>query len=200
MRHSNAVTLVTLALAGLALLGPGCARRVRVQSEQVAVAQPPQYFAPQPTTVLLSQAQPPEVVRGAVIRALSQLGYQTDGEDGTRVLARYGRGRQVVRIQVEYWATQATISYLGSEGLRFRRDGSSPQYDRWMQNLSSSIQGHVAQLARQQVVYPGGGQIIVVQGGAPAAPATQVVVSPAPVVTPAPAATATIQGTVVISP
>jgi len=196
MRHSNTLTIVTLALAGLARLGPGCARRVRVQTEQAAVA-PTQYFAPQPTTVLLSQAQPPEVVRGGVIRALTQLGYQTEGEDGTRVIARYGRGRQLVRIQVEYWATQATISYLGSEGLRFRRDGTSPHYDRWMQNLSSSIQGHVAQLARQQVVYPAGGQIIVVQGGAPAAPATQVVVSPAPVATPA---TATIQGSVVISP
>jgi hypothetical protein len=215
MRHSK--LLVVVALTASSLAATGCVRRVRVESPQ-AVAQPAtQVYAPAPTTVLLAQAQPPQLVRAAVIRSLTDLGYQPEGEDGQRVIARYARGREVLRIQVEYWPTQATISYLGSEGLRFRRDGSSPHYERWTRNLSGQIQGHVAAMARQGHAY-GQGQVIVVQP-APAQVAVQpapttVVVQPAPVppatvvVQPAPATAtatvqgggATVQGTIVVSP
>jgi hypothetical protein len=212
MRHAHLTAALAFTALGLSsLAGTGCARRVRVESQQVVVAQPaPQYFAPQPTTVLFSQPQHPQLVRAAVIRALTSLGYQPEGEDGTRVIARYARGREVLRIQVEYWPTQATISYLGSEGLRFRRDGSSQQYERWMRNLSANIQDQVVVLGRQPGVH--GGQVIVVQPTPAPAPST-VVVQPAPapapstvVVQPAPATAtvhgggATIQGTIVVSP
>lgn len=211
MRHSLTTALALTALGLSSLASTGCARRVRVESQQAVVQPAPQYFAPQPTTVLFSQPQHPQLVRAAVIRALTSLGYQTEGEEGTRVIARYARGRDVVRIQVEYWPTQATISYLGSEGLRFRRDGTSPHYDRWMRNLSANIQEQVVVLGRQ-ASYAQGQQIIVVQP-APAQPQGAVVVQPAPtpsavVVQPAPAAAtatvqgggATVQGTIVVSP
>lgn len=214
MRHSK--LLVVVALTASSLAATGCVRRVRVESPQAAAQPAPQYYAPAPTTVLLPQAQPPQLVRAAVIRSLTDLGYQPEGEEGQRVIARYGRGREVLRIQVEYWPTQATISYLGSEGLRFRRDGTSPHYERWMRNLSGQIQGHVAAMARQGHAYAQG-QVIVVQ---PAPAPAQVVVQPAPtpvVVQPAPAAVvvqpapatatatiegggATVQGTIVVSP
>ncbi|MFO0708902.1 MAG: hypothetical protein U0353_03635 [Sandaracinus sp.] len=188
----------------------------------VAVAQPaPQYFQPPPTTVLFAQPQHPQVVRGGVIRALTDLGYRTEGEDGQRIVAAYGRGRETVRIQVEYWPSQATISYLGSTGLRFRPNGTSPHYERWMANLSRNIPAHVALLARQQAPVGYGGQVIIVQPASAPAPAPVVQAAPPPVVVqaapppvvvqPAPAAsatvvvqpapaTATIQGTVVVSP
>jgi hypothetical protein len=200
MRHDRlALASLVLALAALGGLS-GCARRVRVESSAAAVAQPaPQYYQPQPTTILLAQAQQPQIVRAGVVRALTQLGYRTEGEDGQRIVASYTRGRQSVRIQVEYWPTQATISYLGSTGLRFRPDGSSRDYERWMSNLTREIPGHVAAIARQQVGYPG--QIIIVQQPAGVQPAPVVVQQPAPtstvVVQPAP--TATVQGTIVLS-
>lgn len=204
MRHDRlALASLVLALAALGGLS-GCARRVRVESSAAAVAQPApaQYYQPQPTTVLLAQAQQPQLVRAGVVRALTQLGYRTEGEDGQRIVASYSRGRESVRIQIEYWPTQATISYLGSTGLRFRPDGSSPHYERWMSNLSREIPQHVAAISRQQVGYPG--QIIIVQQPAAVAqpaPASVVVQQPAPtstvVVQPAP--TATVQGTIVIS-
>lgn len=198
MRHSSVLLVASFVLLAGA---SGCARRVRVETPAtVAVAQPaPQYFQPAPTTILLAQPQHPQIVRAAVIQALGDLGYRLEGEDGQRIVANYSRGRDAVRIQVEYWPTQATVSYLGSTGLRFRRDGTSPHYERWMANLQRAIPNHVAVLARQQA-YPG--QVIIVQGaptGAP--PPATVVAQPAPsavVVQPAP--TATIQGTVVVSP
>ena len=200
MRHSSVLLVASIfVLAGAS----GCARRVRVETPAtVAVAQPaPQYFQPQPTTILLAQPQHPQVVRGAVIRALGDLGYRLEGEDGQRIVANYSRGRETVRIQVEYWPTQATVSYLGSTGLRFRRDGTSRDYERWMGNLQRAIPSHVAALARQQA-YPG--QIIIVQGAPTTAPPpATVVVQPATsavVVQPAPSATATVQGTIVVSP
>ncbi len=202
MRHSSVLFVASIfVLAGAS----GCARRVRVETPAtVVVAQPaPQYFQPQPTTILLAQPQHPQVVRGAVIRALGDLGYRLEGEDGQRIVANYSRGRETVRIQVEYWPTQATVSYLGSTGLRFRRDGTSRDYERWMGNLQRAIPSHVAALARQQA-YPG--QVIIVQGAPVAAPTptpTAVVVQPAPaavVVQPAPTATVTIQGSVAVSP
>lgn len=193
MRHSSVLLVASLVvLAGAS----GCARRVRVETPAtVAVAQPaPQYFQPPPTTILLAQPQHPQIVRAAVIRALTDLGYRLEGEDGQRIVAGYSRGRDAVRIQVEYWPTQATVSYLGSTGLRFRRDGSSPHYERWMANLQRAIPSHVAALAREQA-YPG--QVIIVQGAPSPAP---VPATTAVVVQPAPTATATVQGTVVVSP
>ncbi len=203
MRHDR-LALASLVLALSSLVGlSGCARRLRAETTTAqAVSQPaPQYYQPQPTTILLAQAQQPQLVRAGVVRALAQLGYRTEGEDGQRIVASYSRGRQSVRIQVEYWPTQATISYLGSTGLRFRPDGSSRDYERWMSNLTREIPGHVAFIARQQVGYPG--QVIIVQQPAAVAqPATVVVQQPAPtatvVVQPAPA-TATVQGTIVLS-
>jgi hypothetical protein len=186
----HALIFAALALAGVS----GCARRVRVATPAVAVAQP-QYYQPPPTTILLAQPEQPQLVRAGIVRALSGLGYQTEGEDGQRIVASYARGRETVRIQIEYWPTQATITYLGSTGLRFRPDGTSPHYERWMSNLSRDIPAHVGQLARQQIGY--GGQIIIVQQ--PAAQPAPVVVQPAPVVVQQPLPV-TAQGTVVLSP
>lgn len=201
----TATAFAALALAGLS----GCARRVRVETTPTTVVAQtqaqPQYYQPPPTTILLAQPEQPQLVRAGIIRALTSLGYRTEGEDGQRIVAFYGRGRETVRIQVEYWPTQATVSYLGSTGLRFRPNGTSPHYERWMANLSREIPAHVAALARQQVGY--GGQVIIVQQPAVQPAPSTVVVQPAPapqtatvVVQPAPSATATVQGTVVISP
>lgn len=201
----TSTVFAVVALAGLS----GCARRVRVETTPTTVVAQtqaqPQYYQPPPTTILLAQAEQPMLVRAGIIRALTGLGYRTEGEDGQRIVASYGRGRETVRIQIEYWPTQATVSYLGSTGLRFRPNGTSPHYERWMANLSREIPAHVAALARQQVGY--GGQVIIVQQPAVQPAPSAVVVQPAPapqsatvVVQPAPAATATVQGTVVISP
>lgn len=211
MRHDRlALASLVLALSSLAGLS-GCTRRARVETTPatvVAQPAPAQYYQPPPTTILLAQAQQPQLVRAGIVRALTQLGYRTEGEDGQRIVASYARGRESVRIQIEYWPTQATVSYLGSTGLRFRPNGTSPHYERWMQNLSREIPQHVAFVARQQTPYYGGGsQIIIVQQPAPVAQPVVVQPAPAPVVVQQPSAvvvqpapTATIQGTIVVSP
>ncbi len=172
--------LAPLVLLALTLAGAGCARRVRVETATVAAPAAPQYFQPAPTNVLIAQPQPLPIVRAAVIRALADLGYSVAGEDGQRIVAAYRRGHETVQIQVEYWPTQATISYLSSSGLRFRGDGTSPSYERWMANLQRNIPAQVAALARQSP------QVIVVTPVQPAPPATAtVVVQPAPAPPPA---------------
>lgn len=213
MRHDS-VLLGSIFLTVTALASSGCARRARVETTPATVAaQAPAYYQPQPTTVLIAQAQQPTVVRGGIIRALTDLGYRMEGEDGQRIVANYTRGRESARIQIEYWPTQATISYLGSTGLRFRPDGSSPHYERWMANLAREIPAHVAVVARQQGAYVGQavppGQVIIVQQPAVQAqpvgvqPAqvqpTTVVVEPQPTVVVQPLPTATVHGTIVIS-
>lgn len=207
--RTHRFALVSLVLSVTALAGlSGCARRVRVETTTpatVAVAQPaPQYYQPPPTTILLPQAQQPQIVRAGVLRALNALGYQAEGENGQTIVAVYARGRETVRIQAEYWPTQVNITYLGSTGLRFRPNGTSPHYERWMANLSREIPSQVAYFGRQQQPVGYGGQVIIVQQPAPQPQTSTVVVQPAPqpstvVVQPAPA-TATVQGTIVISP
>lgn len=169
--------LVTLAFTGTALVGSslfgvGCARRARVETTTAVVQASTEYYQPAPTNILIAEPQAPEIVRAAVIRALADLNYTIAGEDGQRIVATYRRGRENVQIQVEYWPTQATVTYVSSTGLRFRRDGSSPSYDRWMTNLQRTIPSHVAALARRAQ------PVIVVQQPAPTT--GTIVVQPAP--------------------
>lgn len=140
-----------LAIALSMFVGPAaCMRRARVESQQAATATP-DYYTPAPATVLFPQAAQPELVRAGIVRALADRGYNAESEQPGQIIARYTRGRVDLRIQIQYQAAQATISYLGSEGLRIDAAGRARYYDRWVQQLSSSIQNHVAAASRRQV-------------------------------------------------
>ncbi len=139
-----------LAIALSMFVGPAaCMRRARVESQQAAAT--PDYFAPAPATVLFPQAAQPELVRAGVVRALADRGYNAESEQPGQIIARYTRGRIDLRVQIQYQASQATITYLGSEGLRIDAAGRARYYDRWVQQLSNSIQSHVAAASRRQV-------------------------------------------------
>ena len=143
--------LSALAIALSMFVGPAaCMRRARVESQQAASATS-DYYTPAPVTVLFAQAAQPEVVRGGVVRALADRGYNAESEQPGQIIARYTRGRVDLRVQIHYQASQATITYLGSEGLRIDAAGRARYYDRWVQQLSSSIQGHVAAASRSQI-------------------------------------------------
>lgn len=140
-----------LAVALSMFVGPAaCMRRARVESQQAATATP-DYFAPAPATVLFPQATQPELVRAGVVRALADRGYSAESEQPGQIIARYTRGRVDLRVQIQYQASQATITYLGSEGLRIDAAGRARYYDRWVQQLSNAIQSHVAAVSRRQV-------------------------------------------------
>ena len=82
--------LTALAIALSMFVGPAaCMRRARVESQQAAAG--PDYYAPAPTTVLFPQAQQPELVRAAVIRAMSDRGYVAESEQPGVIIARYQR-------------------------------------------------------------------------------------------------------------
>lgn len=178
MRHS--LVLAGTVAASLLLTGStGCARRVRVAAP-TAVAAQPAYYQPQPTTVLFATPANVDQVRAAILRALADRGFQAEGEEaGSRVVARYQRGRMTARVDIQYWSTQATITYLGSEGLPFR-DGRSPHYERWTQSLASSMQSRLAELVRSQPTYVVAPATVVVQQPYVQQPA--VVVQPQPVI------------------
>jgi len=147
-RRISALTALAIALS--MFVGPvGCMRRARVDSQASAGSD---YYAPAPTTVLFPQAQQPELVRAAVVRAMAARGYTAESEQPGRIIARYSHGRIDLRVQVEYQAAQAVISYLGSEGLRVDRNGRARHYERWVQGLSSSIQEHVGALSRRSTM------------------------------------------------
>jgi hypothetical protein len=149
-RRISALTALAIALS--MFVGPAaCMRRARVESQQAAAG--PDYFAPAPTTVLFPMAQQPELVRAAVIRSMADRGYVAESEQPGQIIARYQRGRVDLRLQVQYQPTQATITYLGSQGLRISQAGRAPGYERWVQQLSGTIQNHVRALARRPAVY-----------------------------------------------
>lgn len=140
-----------LAIALSMFVGPAaCMRRARVESQQAATGTP-DYYTPAPATVLFAQAAQPELVRAGVVRALADRGYNAESEQPGQIIARYTRGRVDLRVQIQYQASQATITYLGSQGLRIDAAGRARYYDRWVQQLSSSIQNHVAVASRRQV-------------------------------------------------
>ena len=149
-RRISALTALAIALS--MFVGPAaCMRRARVESQQAAAG--PDYFAPAPTTVLFPTAQQPELVRGAVVRALADRGYMAESEQPGQIIARYTRGRVDLRVQIQYQPSQAVISYLGSEGLRVDAAGRARYYERWVQQLSGSIQDHVVALSRRPTMY-----------------------------------------------
>lgn len=148
-RRISAITSLAVALALLA--GPvACVRRVRVDGAQQAGSD---YYTPAPTTVLFAHPQQPELIRSAVVRAMAEHGYAAESDQPGQIIARYTRGRIDLRVQIQYQPSQAVITYLGSEGLRIDRAGRARHYERWVQQLSSTMQHHVAQIARRPTTY-----------------------------------------------
>ena len=73
--------------------------------------------AVRPDPVLLSQAQPLEAVRAAVVRALAAQRLLTETEQSGRVVARHDRRGLVMRLMVDYSDRQYVVRYLDSCGV-----------------------------------------------------------------------------------
>lgn len=94
-----------------------------------------------PTTVMFDQPTEPEIVRGALARALNDRGYRVESEEGSRIIAAYGRRGAELRIVLDYTPDRATLQYLESTGVE------QQQYEGWMRNLERSIRAELARPA-----------------------------------------------------
>lgn len=65
---------------------------------------------------LIAEAHSPAEVRAAVIRALSEQRYTTEGEAPGEIRARFERGDQRFRVRVAYSETQYAVHYTDSVG------------------------------------------------------------------------------------
>jgi hypothetical protein len=65
---------------------------------------------------LIAEAHSPAEVRAAVIRALSEQRYTTEGETPGEIRARFERGDQRFRVRVAYSETQYAVHYTDSVG------------------------------------------------------------------------------------
>jgi hypothetical protein len=157
--------------------------------------------------VLIAQAQPPAEIRAAVVRALKDRRFQTESEVPGRIVARYERGEEGLRVAVEYSETQFVVRYVDSNGIRAMNDPASGQLlvdDRcakWMRGLKESIDHELGRPAKEReeaarrerdyqlmVEQQRTAQAQVAQaqpqGAAPAGPPIVVPVVPVPVVAP----------------
>ena len=76
------------------------------------------YYPPPSDPVLIANAAQPAEIRAAVIRALSDRRYQTEQEEGGRIVARHERGDYALRVAVEYDGGHYAIRYLNSAGYK----------------------------------------------------------------------------------
>jgi hypothetical protein len=96
-----------------------------------------------PVTVMFPEQQAPEVVRGAIARALEARRFQTESEEGTRVYARLTHRRGSIQIAIDYSATQAVMTPILVDGVDER------EWSGWSRNLTRSLEEEVARPARE---------------------------------------------------
>lgn len=94
--------------------------------------------------VLMANAHSPAEVRAAVIRAMDFRKFTARGEEPGLIVAKYERGDQRVVVAIEYSATQYTVRYVSSEGLKSKPgpDGDllvDAHWEGWVKGLRSRI-------------------------------------------------------------
>lgn len=105
-------------------------------------------------SVLLPQAQQQDAIRAALARALTARQFVAESEEPGRIIARYQRRAQVLRIQIDYSDTQYQITYLDSVGLGHEVDETgqtmiSAHYPRYVRALSQTIDQELGRPARE---------------------------------------------------
>ncbi|MBX7112861.1 MAG: hypothetical protein K1X64_00905 [Myxococcaceae bacterium] len=94
---------------------------------------------------VLARETPLPVLREAIINAFREHGYDAQSEVEGKLVGRYARRGETLRVAVEYSSKQFTIRYLESDGLGAKTDKNGVTdigsvYDRWTANLAETIQ------------------------------------------------------------
>ncbi len=97
-----------------------------------------------PRTVLFETPLAVDQVRAALVRALADRGYASEGESVGGVVASITSRNVMLRVSISYSETQAVIAYADSAGIEIDAAGRARTYDRWVANLESSIRSNLA--------------------------------------------------------
>ncbi len=123
----------------LGLVGVGCGARLIPLRDQGAV------MLPQPV-------QETEM-RAAIARALQARRYTVEQEQPNKVVARLDARGTVLRLNIEYSATQYNIQYLDSQGLNYSVSPQGPMisrsYANYVEGLRRAIQDEIGRPARE---------------------------------------------------
>jgi hypothetical protein len=107
------------------------------------VVAPPPAATPPPTMAVFEAKQKPEAVKVALQRALSQHSWVIEQEEGPgSLVARINHRKGLVRVRITWDVSQATITYVESQGLDIDPGGRSAEYEKWMRNLVDSIRAN----------------------------------------------------------
>jgi hypothetical protein len=117
--------------------------RASTRAQPVPVATPaatPAAAVPAPTLAVFDAKQPPQKVKGVLQRALAQHSWVIEKEEADgAIIARLSHRKGLLRVRIVADVTQATITYLDSQGLDLDATGRSTDYEKWMRNLVDAI-------------------------------------------------------------
>ncbi len=108
-----------------------------------------------PRGTLVAQTDDAQQVRDALARALAARRFSIEAEEPGALVARYDRGAIMVRIRIDYSATEYRITYVDSVGLDFQIDPAtqqaviSPHYGRYVTALDRVAQRELQRPARE---------------------------------------------------
>ncbi|MFO0603556.1 MAG: hypothetical protein U0324_10305 [Polyangiales bacterium] len=132
---SSALVLCALLGAGSA----GCGARLVPLRDQGAV-------------LLATPAQEADV-RAAIARALAARGFTAEAEQPNKIVARLDSRGMVLRVSIDYSATQYVVAYIDSQGYNFQVGPQGPmisaRYNQYTENLRRSIQEELGRPARE---------------------------------------------------
>ncbi|MCB9636754.1 MAG: hypothetical protein H6721_31975 [Sandaracinus sp.] len=108
-----------------------------------------------PRGTLVTQTDDATHVRDALARALTSRRFTIEGEEPGALIARFDRGAIMLRIRIDYSATEYRITYVDSTGLDFQVDPASgqavisPHYNRYVTALDRIAQRELGRPARE---------------------------------------------------
>ena len=108
-----------------------------------------------PRGTLVTQTDDPAHVRDALARALAARRFTLEAEEPGALVARHDRGAIMLRIRIDYSATEYRITYVDSAGLDFQIDPEtqqpviSPHFARYVTTLDRVAQQELQRPARE---------------------------------------------------
>ncbi len=83
------------------------------------------YMAPPAEPSLLAQPEAPADVRAAIVLALADRKFKTEGEQENRIVAHYSRKDAGIRVVVDYDGSRYTVHLLASHGYKTKTEGGA---------------------------------------------------------------------------
>jgi hypothetical protein len=142
------LALVVLSAALALTVLDGCRRRPTFVTGTETPGGEVISFSPAPITLVYG-ATPPDDVRAALARALSERRWILETSEGGRVVAHLEHRGASVRIAIDFGDTQLAITCLSSDGLTIESVSSSRRYDGYMRQLTGTIESEIGRPARE---------------------------------------------------